>query len=423
MSLKSKLNRMKKHLVTEVVETEVKVEQKQNTEEIPYLLDWEKFDAKPYYFEGEYIFIREKEYPLTAKHGLYEFGELHDVVQDWNSSPFSHPLSVSGFQAQDLFFFDTETTGLNGGTGTTIFLLGYARVFEKKVIVKQFFLPSPASEVALYHYFLQDVDYTTLVTYNGKAFDWPQVKTRHTLVRDHVPKLPKFGHFDLLHGSRRLWKKEYASLKLSIVEKEILHIVRESDTPGFMAPMIYFHYLEDPNPEGIFGMMSHNETDILTLISLYIHVSNKLLHTEQGSQAEKFEVARWLDSVGERQSAMEHFYELSQVAGNQTVEAKSALAALCKKEQNLSEATRLWVEVVADEQAPFPNNLIASIELAKYYEHKTKEVEKALQYAKMAIEFCRDGRENPMGKGKGYLQLEKRIHRLENKRRNSLNIS
>ena len=30
--------------------------------------------------------------------------------------------------AEDLFFFDTETTGLGGGTGNTIFLLGHASV-------------------------------------------------------------------------------------------------------------------------------------------------------------------------------------------------------------------------------------------------------------------------------------------------------
>ena len=88
----------------------------------------------------------------------------------------------------------------------------------------------------LYESFLKTVDYTTLVTYNGRAFDWPQVKTRHTLVRDHVPKLPSFGHFDLLHASRRMWKNKLESVKLANVEENILGVVRENDIPGYLAP-------------------------------------------------------------------------------------------------------------------------------------------------------------------------------------------
>ena len=35
---------------------------------------------------------------------------------------------AKGYRPGDLFFFDTETTGLGGGTGNTIFLLGYAYI-------------------------------------------------------------------------------------------------------------------------------------------------------------------------------------------------------------------------------------------------------------------------------------------------------
>ncbi|MCK9907287.1 ribonuclease H-like domain-containing protein, partial [Frankia sp. Cpl3] len=74
-----------------------------------------------------------------------------------------------------------------------------------------------------------------LVTYNGKAFDWPQVKTRHTLLRDSVPELPIFGHFDLLHGARRLWKDELESCRLANIEREKLGSFRQDDVPGYMA--------------------------------------------------------------------------------------------------------------------------------------------------------------------------------------------
>ena len=80
-------------------------------------------------------------------------------------------------------------------------------------MLKQHILSQPGSEVPLYKSFLESIDYTNMVTYNGKAFDWPQVKTRHTLIREHVPKLPAFGHFDLYHAARRMWKHRLERIK------------------------------------------------------------------------------------------------------------------------------------------------------------------------------------------------------------------
>ncbi len=237
MSMKNKLKRMKKHLQSDSSNsTESRVEHPKEDSassqiEIPNLKEWQSFGAKPYYANGEYCLIREVEYDLDFQHGKYRLGELLPVMEEWQASDVEHPLSAKGHHASDLFFFDTETTGLSGGTGTTIFLLGYARVLKDKVIVRQHLLPGPGNEVALYQSFLEEVDYTTLVTYNGKAFDWPQVRTRHTLIREHVPKLPSFGHYDLLHASRRLWKNKMESVRLANVEKEILGIQRKDDVP------------------------------------------------------------------------------------------------------------------------------------------------------------------------------------------------
>ena len=114
------------------------------------------------------------------------------------------------------------------------------------------------------------------MTYNGKSFDWPQVKTRHTLVRDHVPKLPPFGHFDLYHAARRLWKHRLERLKLAVVEEEILGIHRKDDIPGYLAPMIYFDFVESGQPDGMLGILKHNENDILSLVTLYTHLTYQL---------------------------------------------------------------------------------------------------------------------------------------------------
>ncbi|MDQ7863152.1 ribonuclease H-like domain-containing protein [Peribacillus frigoritolerans] len=129
-----------------------------------------------------------------------------------------HPLSAKGVKSEDLFFFDTETTGLGRRSGQYHFFTWLCVLEGEEVVVKQHILPQPGSEIPLYQSFLENINYETLVTYNGKSFDWPQLKTRHTLIKEHVPKLPEFGHFDLYHASRRLWRNKLERVKLSAVE-------------------------------------------------------------------------------------------------------------------------------------------------------------------------------------------------------------
>ena len=106
--------------------------------------------------------------------------------------------------------------------------------------------------------------------------------------------LPAFGHFDLFHASRRLWKHKLERLKLSIVEKEVLGIERKDDIPGFLAPMIYFDFVESKHPEGMLGILKHNEIDILSLVTLYTHLTFQLLWIRSAAnKTESYEVGRW----------------------------------------------------------------------------------------------------------------------------------
>ncbi|MDM5222233.1 ribonuclease H-like domain-containing protein [Peribacillus sp. NJ11] len=411
MSLKNKLNRMKTHMNLEPVK--LPSEEENNhivNEEIPYLEKWQENDTVSFHFDDDYCFIREVRYPINHKHGLYAFSELKKIVNEWNQTSLEHPLSARGVKSEDLFFFDTETTGLGGGAGNTIFLLGYAYLEGEEVVVKQHILPQPGSEIPLYQSFLENINYETLVTYNGKSFDWPQLKTRHTLVKEHVPKLPEFGHFDLYHASRRLWKNKLERVKLSVVETDILGVHREDDIPGYLAPMIYFDFVERKNPEILFGIMKHNELDILSLITLYIHLSRKILQID-GYTEESMEIARWLAYLGKKEESVETYEKIVE-AGNEEdrIIAGHALAFQKKKQQQFNEALEIWKEVALKGNVQI--RIQAQIECAKLYEHQFKEVGTALKCAKIAQqEMVREG----TIPGKKQLELEKRIRRLEKK--------
>lgn len=381
VSLKNKLNRLKPYLSLDRNHDEQ--EQFEKKSEVSLHGEWQKENVTPFYFDGDYCLVREKSFPIKMKYGRYHFSQFIDAVQAWNDSPFTHPLSSKGFRPDQLFFFDTETTGLGGGAGNTIFLLGHASVKDDRIILKQHLLPRPGAEVPLYQSFLENINYTTLVTYNGKAFDWPQVKTRHTLVRDHVPKLPSFGHFDLFHAARRLWKHKLERLKLSVVEKEVLGVTREDDVPGFLAPMIYFDFVQSGNPSGLIGILKHNEMDILSLITLYTHLTFQLLSIdEKQTVTETYEVGRWFASIGETNAATETLSQIATGKELDSIKAKLALSFEWKKQKKWEKAKILWEEI-----SQLPHGKMAfdvCIELAKLFEHKEKNIEKAIFYSEKA---------------------------------------
>ncbi len=377
---------------------------------------WVPMKGKPLFLEEQCTIYREIHYPLDFQLGNTQLSELKEVVRLWEGADTDHPLSTKGINAEQLIFFDTETTGLGGGTGNTIFLLGYCHLEDDVVKVKQFFLPGPADEAAMYFHFLQDVnDLSNLVTYNGKAFDWPQVKTRHTLVRDKVPLLPKFGHYDLLHAARRLWKDTLPSCRLTIVEKEILGIERVDDTPGSLAPLLYFDYLKEKDPKIIEGVLKHNEFDVLSLIVLYVQLSKRILNCDDvGSTIkEKYEIARWYEKVKEPMKAAELYEEVAKSNVSCHDEALLALGLLFKKQKKQEDAIDCF-EMLAIKENTYA--ITACIELAKLYEHQYKDVKKALYYSERAYEQQKKAA-RLLREKKTLDDLKARIERLQEKRK------
>jgi uncharacterized protein len=363
--------------------------------EIPNIERWELEGVTPYYLDGEFCLIRTVKYPLSYKHGKYRLSDYLEAVRIWNESDLKHPLSTKGYESDQLFFFDTETTGLGGGVGNSIFILGHASLIENEIVLTQHILPHPGAEIPLYYSFLKQVDYRTLVTYNGKSFDWPQVKTRHTLIRDHVPKLPEFGHFDLYHASRRLWKHRLDRMKLSVVEKEVLEVDRIDDVPGFLAPMIFFDYVERKEPEGMIKILKHNEIDILSLITLYAHLSFQILETDQNQTSqEKYEVGRWLSNLGEISSA-QNIYMGIENDGESRASSSSQiqLGYIFKKQKEFNQSLQYFLKAINKSGIP-DIQIEACVEAAKILEHQKKDYQEAINYCDFALNLMTQGFEH-----------------------------
>ncbi|WKB37304.1 ribonuclease H-like domain-containing protein [Terrilactibacillus sp. S3-3] len=427
VSLKEKLKRYKEQKRAERVENgqpapmppeQHRQNDSENTNESIYrqelTLAAEQMNAEIKGFEDQFVFVRTEQLDVHERIGPYPSAELFDIVSDWQRESSVHPLSSFGLGAEDLLFFDTETTGLGAGSGHMIFLIGFARVTRSCVTLKQYFLPGPGHEAAFYYYFFSDCRHLkNLVTYNGKAFDWPRVKTRHQFVRNRVPRLPAFGHFDLLHASRRLWKNRLDGTRLQTVEKEILGLDRGDDVPGSMAPFLYFQFLKQPKAALVKGIMEHNLEDIKALIALYIHLSKKVLGSTDRDEEETFEIARWYYQLGEAAQAQVLFESLAETDSPAARKAQPFLGYLYKKQGNFKRALTVFQSLIR--RGTGLNERIY-IEAAKLLEHQFKDYRGAKDYTQRAIDQLKE-REQSSGqplpeRKRDYL---KRYRRLDEK--------
>ncbi|MDG2519614.1 ribonuclease H-like domain-containing protein [Lysobacter soli] len=175
--------------------------------------------------------------------------------------------------AQNLMFFDTETTGLAGGSGTRAFMIGAADWFEGALRVRQLLITAMSGEAAMLDVFRQWLrPDTTLVSYNGKCYDAPLLATRFRLNRMGTP-LAELSHVDLLYPTRRRYRGRWENCRLATIERRALNVVREDDLPGSEAPAAWLSYLRGGSALNLRRVLAHNDRDVATLAELLLHLS------------------------------------------------------------------------------------------------------------------------------------------------------
>ncbi|OFX26845.1 MAG: hypothetical protein A2Z07_01080 [Armatimonadetes bacterium RBG_16_67_12] len=164
-------------------------------------------------------------------------------------------------------FLDTETTGLAGGTGTTPFLIGLATVDGNAVTVEQYFLRRLSGEAEMLEA-LRDrlIEAETLVTFNGRRFDWPILEARFIMSR--MPLDPPADHADLISTARRLWYRPLGTYRLTVIERHALGIDRVEDVDSAEIPGMYVEYLRTGDAGPLEPVFAHNRQDVLCLLHL-----------------------------------------------------------------------------------------------------------------------------------------------------------
>jgi hypothetical protein len=190
---------------------------------------------------------------------------------------------LHGFSPDNALYLDIEATGLSHGAGTFAFLIGCAYYegtgADRRLILEQLFMTNPENEMPVLGYFLKLLyRFEYLVSFNGKSYDLSVLQNRLILTRllsqqeGHIKLRP---HLDLLHSCRLPYGGVFANTKLQTLEREVLRIpaeTRENDVPGSLVPSLYFHYLRTGYASVLDVVLTHNRTDVLSMVALTTHL-------------------------------------------------------------------------------------------------------------------------------------------------------
>jgi hypothetical protein len=278
------------------------------------------------------------------------------------------PLLVPpGLAPGDLVFFDTETTGLSGGAGTLVFLIGLGRLEGTNLAVEQVFLTDFPGEPEFLERVRPVLDSGGLfVSYNGSAFDTPILRTRFLLNR---LAFETKRQNDLLYWARRLWRRVLQDCSLGNVEREILGIEREQDVPGFEVPGIYLEYLRQGWSPRLPLVWAHNLQDVRSLAGLFGRLNRILLERGAPKRTDLTSLGNYLAGRGLARGVellARSFADGDSAAG-------PVLGRHYKRLGRWGEAAEVWRLML--ERGP---SLWAAVELAKYCEHRLKDEAQAL---------------------------------------------
>lgn len=336
--------------------------------------------------DNRFFLVRE-DFPLETRQGEVALGAVLDAIPEHIAlSACDAELEV--FDPATALFMDTETTGLAGGSGTVAFLVGVGYFVEGVFRLEQCFMRDYDEEEPMLRYldglFLRC---ETVVSYNGKSFDMPLLRTR--FIQNRLPfRLDGALHFDLVHAARRFWKKRLGDCSLSNVERAVLGVERHGDIPSSEIPQLWFDYLRTRDATELQRVFYHHKMDVLSLVSLTALLSKRI----EASDGEGFQHAEDRLSLARLYFRQKQFENVvAHVGGLLETETEPVIRRECLElmayaRKRLDEWQRMedaWTAVLRE----FPRNLAARAELAKFYEHRKRDLPAAKRICEETIQF------------------------------------
>ena len=278
-------------------------------------------------------------------------------------------------------FLDTETTGLHG-SGTVPFLIGLGWFEDGALHLCQLFLRRLGEEAPMLAFVTERLAAAScIITYNGKSFDWPLIRTRYVMNRMTPPPDPL--HLDLLHCARRAYKKRLGGVRLVEIEQRVLGMERIEDVPGSEIPAIYLDFIRGGTAERIGGIIEHNAHDIVAMAALLGRLGERFAEVaDDDDPRDLLSYARIAERAGDEGRAADFARVAAERAtGGWAADAWMLHARFARRRGDTDEEHRALVAATAE--ADDDERLgQAHLALAKLYEHRLKDLDRALTHAR-----------------------------------------
>lgn len=273
--------------------------------------------------------------------------------------------------ARELLFFDLESTGLGSGEETYPFLIGAGTAMGNGIELSLFFAESPADEADIIRTFVGLAQEKTLVTFNGKSFDWPLVARR---AQRYGISTGSAGmrHVDLYHLIRRIYPEKPS--RLMDAESRLLGFTREGDVRGAEVAQSYYEYLHLGRTGIKDKIIHHNKIDVLSLVSLLQMVSAAFISGRTGETGWAYKLHR------HKSASIPQAREILLQRGLQSLDARDLdqLGETYRKEKNYHKAARF---ALMSYRKGFPAAVVRAVRSLKRLSGKKQSTARIVRYA------------------------------------------
>ncbi len=308
-------------------------------------------------------------FPLSHRVGHKSVGPAHSADAELLALLALDP-SIARASPAGALYLDTETTGLAGGAGTVAFLVGLAFFDEGALVVEQLLVRALGEEAPMLEHVRKRVlGASMLVSFNGKSFDMPLLRTRFVMARTTAP--PEPAHLDLVHVARRIHKRRGFPCRLVTIEERVLGFQRIDDVPSGEVSACYLHFLRTGETGALLGVIEHNLHDVVTMAALVGLYGEPLA----GSELVPDDLAgasRVLSRAGAKDAARAFADRAIEDGGG--ADALRASAEIAKARGDRARALKDFQAALEREDDPK-----VRLELAKLYEHHERDLECALK--------------------------------------------
>jgi hypothetical protein len=287
--------------------------------------------------------------------------------------------------------------------------------------VDQLLLSDPGDEAALLLAVLSRLSGPRLLlTYNGRTFDLPVLRSRCVVNRLDLGVLEGRLHCDLLAPVRRLFRDRLGACTLRQAELALLGLERQGDVPGAEVPGRYVHWLRHGDPTALDPVVLHNQLDLCATAVLAArvadHVEGRLV--EPVHPADRYHLGVHLERRGVEDGAEAH-YRAALSSGRSPWDARAGhrLARTLRRRgpDGVSEAAAIWRHLWHRD----PLDLRAARSLAIALERRG-DLDGALAVCEDALRECGGAREWRLSRLRGapahgwqsdWLRRRARLHR------------